>query len=177
LRQGNLPGRWSGRFASSCYELFAHCTFCRCAILSFLPNCHARIGSPAQRSARAGAQSKFSSASAGQWPASLAIRLPSPTARSPIAAVPWCAGTSTTPTTISNLKPHSAAQGCSNVGPGRSKPEIRRPKAERNPKAEVRIDSHPGGAAASRLRPFSEFGFRPSFGLRPSAFGFQGCRT
>src|ERR1035437_9881243 len=37
-------------------------------------------------------------ASAGQWPASLAVRLPSPTARSPIAAAPWCAGTTTTPT-------------------------------------------------------------------------------
>ncbi|MEI7938953.1 MAG: hypothetical protein WCK27_19890, partial [Verrucomicrobiota bacterium] len=34
------------------------------------------------------------------------------------------------------------AQGCSKVGPGHSKPETRRPKAERNPKAEVRIDSH-----------------------------------
>ena len=48
-------------------------------------------------------------------------------------------------------------QGCSKVGPGHSKPETRRPKAERNPKTEVRIDSHPGGAAANRIRPFSEF--------------------
>ena len=46
------------------------------------------------------------------------------------------------------------------------RPEDRRPKAERNPKTEVRIDSHPGGAAANRIRPFSEFGFRPSFGFR-----------
>jgi len=53
-------------------------------------------------------------ASAGQWPASLVIRLPSPTARSPIAAAPWCADTSTTPTPISNLKPHFAASGCTN---------------------------------------------------------------
>ncbi len=63
------------------------------------------------------------------------------------------------------------AQGCSKVGPGHSKPETRRPKAERNPKTEVRIESHPGGATANRIRPFSEFGFRPS------VFGFQGCRT
>ena len=35
-------------------------------------------------------------------------------------------------------------QGCSKVGPGHSKPEIR-------------IDSHPGKAAANRIRPFSEF--------------------
>ena len=70
-----------------------------------------------------------------------------------------------------------SGQGCSRVGPGHSKPETRRPKAERNPKAEVRIDSHPGGAAANRSRPFSEFGFRPAFGFRPSVFGFQGGRT
>ena len=63
------------------------------------------------------------------------------------------------------------APGCSKVGPGHSKPETRRPKAE------VRIDSHPGGAAANRIRPFSEFGFRPAFGFRPSVFGFQGGRT
>ena len=37
---------------------------------------------------------------------------PIPTARSPIAAAPWCAGTSTTPTAISNLKPHFAASSC-----------------------------------------------------------------
>ena len=53
-------------------------------------------------------------------------------------------------------------QGCSKVGPGHSKPETRRPKAERSPKAEVRIDSHPGGATANRIRPFSEFGLRSS---------------
>jgi len=68
-------------------------------------------------------------------------------------------------------------QGCSKVGPGHSKPETRRPKAERNPQAEVRIDSHPGGATANRIRPFSEFGLRAAFGLRVSAFGFQGGRT
>ena len=44
MRQGNLPGRWPDRFASSCYGLFSHRTFCQCAVLSFLPNCHARIG-------------------------------------------------------------------------------------------------------------------------------------
>ena len=48
-------------------------------------------------------------------------------------------------------------QGCSKVGSGHTKPETRRPKAERNPKAEVRIDSHPGGAAANRIRPLSKF--------------------
>ena len=48
-------------------------------------------------------------------------------------------------------------QGCSKVGPGHSKPETRGPKAERNPKTEVRIDSHPGEAAANRIRPFSKF--------------------
>jgi len=42
LRQGNPPGRWPGRFASSCYDLFSHRRFCRCAVPSFLPNCHAR---------------------------------------------------------------------------------------------------------------------------------------
>src|ERR1035437_5960351 len=36
------------------------------------------------------------SASASQWPALLAIRLPSPTARSPGAAAPSCAGTTIT---------------------------------------------------------------------------------
>ena len=59
---------------------------------------------------------------------------------------------------IAKLSP----QGRSKVGPGHCKPEIRRPKAERNPKTEVRTDSHPGGAAANRIRPFSEFGLRSS---------------
>jgi hypothetical protein len=68
-------------------------------------------------------------------------------------------------------------QGGSKVGPGHSQPETRRPKAERNPQTEVRIDSHPGGADANRIRPCSEFGFRPAFGFRPSVFGFQGGRT
>jgi len=54
---------------------------------------------------------------------------------------------------------------------------IPNPRPEDRKKPEVRIDSHPGGAAANRIRPFSEFGFRPAFGFRPSVFGFQGCRT
>ena len=52
-----------------------------------------------------------------------------------------------------------SSQGCSKVGPGHSKPETRRPKSERNLKAEARIDSHPDRAAANRIRPCSEFGF------------------
>ena len=36
-------------------------------------------------------------AAPGQWPASLSIRLPSPTVRSPAADAPSCAGTATTP--------------------------------------------------------------------------------
>src|ERR1035437_643120 len=58
----------------------------------------------------------------------------------------------------------------------RSKSETRRPKAERNPKSEGRIHSHPSGVAVHRLKPFSDFGFRPSFGSRVSAFGFKGCQ-
>ena len=45
------------------------------------------------------------------------------------------------------------SQGCSKVGPGHAKPETRRPKAERNPKAEVRIDSHPGQSSRSEPAP------------------------
>src|ERR1039457_4330187 len=44
-----------------------------------------------------------------------------------------------------------------------------RGKAEdRRPKTETRIHS--------RIKPCSDFGFRPSFGLRVSAFGFQAQR-
>ena len=59
---------------------------------------------------------------------------------------------------------------------GRSKSETRRPKAERNPKSEARIHSHPSGVAVQRLKPFSDFGFRPYFGSGVSAFGFEGCQ-
>jgi hypothetical protein len=57
---------------------------------------------------------------------------------------------------------------------GRSKSETRGPKAERNPKSEVRIHSQSVGVAGQRSMPFSDFGFRPSFGFRDSVFGFQG---
>ena len=68
------------------------------------------------------------------------------------------------------MKGWTFVQGCSKVGPGHPKPETRRPKAEGNPKAEVRIDSHPGGAAAYRIRPFPDFGFRVSAFFRVSTF-------
>jgi prepilin-type N-terminal cleavage/methylation domain-containing protein len=53
------------------------------------------------------------------------------------------------------------------------KAETRRPKAERNPKAEARTGQPViiGGEAPRTLN--SDFGFRPSFGLRISAFGFR----
>jgi hypothetical protein len=41
---------------------------------------------------------------------------------------------------------------------------------------ELRIQILFSEAAAHRLKPFSDFGFRPSFGVRVSVFGFQGCR-
>jgi glutamate-ammonia-ligase adenylyltransferase len=49
--------------------------------------------------------------------------------------------------------------------PPAKKPEGRRPKAERNPKAEGRINR-------PTVQYSSDFGFRPSFGLRVSGFGF-----
>ena len=52
--------------------------------------------------------------------------------------------------------------------------EDRRPKEIRDPKS--RIHSHASGAVAHRVAPFSDFGFRPSFGFRVSAFGSQVCR-
>jgi len=54
-----------------------------------------------------------------------------------------------------------------------SKPETRWPKAERNPKPEIRIHLHPKGVAPRQIKPFSDFSFRPSFGLRVSVLGFQ----
>ena len=68
----------------------------------------------------------------------------------------------------------ASKQGDSKVGPGHSKSETRRPKAERNPKAEIRIQSHFSGVVAHRLTLFQDFGFRPSFGFRVSVFRFQG---
>ena len=55
----------------------------------------------------------------------------------------------------------------------RPKPEDRRPKEGRNPNCRIR--SHRRGATAHRIQPFSDFGIRPSFGLRSSGFGFQSC--
>src|SRR6266700_2988557 len=53
---------------------------------------------------------------------------------------------------------------------GNEKAEIRMPKVERRPKFEARR-SKKFGDAGRHFR-ISAFGFRPSFGLRPSAFGF-----
>jgi hypothetical protein len=47
------------------------------------------------------------------------------------------------------------------------KSEIRRPKSEGNPKAEIRVSKR------SQHRAHSDFGFRISFGLRISAFGIS----
>src|ERR1035437_7492143 len=55
----------------------------------------------------------------------------------------------------------------------RPKTEARRPKEGRNPNCRIR--SHRRGATAHRIKPFSDFGARPNFGLRASGFGFQGC--
>jgi hypothetical protein len=61
------------------------------------PPLHYGFHRPARVASSAAPVPAALSASAGQWPASLAIRLPPPTARSPSAAAPWCAGTTTTP--------------------------------------------------------------------------------
>ena len=63
------------------------------------------------------------------------------------------------------------AWGCAKAGPGRAKSEIRRPKAERRPKSEVRIQGRLWGVEAHRLESCSDFGFRVS------GFGFEGGRT
>ena len=52
--------------------------------------------------------------------------------------------------------------------------EDQRPKESRDPKS--RIHSYASGAVAHRVTPFLDFGFRPSFGFRVSAFGSQVCR-
>jgi hypothetical protein len=53
-------------------------------------------------------------------------------------------------------------------------PKSRKPKAERNPKAETRTQRASCGRASNLVKPCSDFGFRPCFGLRVSGFGFQG---
>src|ERR1035437_10015926 len=61
------------------------------------------------------------------------------------------------------------------VGPSQNpKPEGRRPKERRRPKPESADPSN--RLAAHRLKLFSDFDFRLSFGLRVSAFGFHGRR-
>src|ERR1035438_4364100 len=52
------------------------------------------------------------------------------------------------------------------------KAENRNPKEARNPKS--RKTGRAGGWPGQRLKSFSDFGLRISFGLRFSAFGFQG---
>src|ERR1035437_457041 len=49
------------------------------------------------------------------------------------------------------------------------KPEDRRPKEIRSPKSES------SGVVTHGIGPVSDFGFRHSFGLRVSVFGFLGC--
>jgi hypothetical protein len=57
--------------------------------------------------------------------------------------------------------------------PPKGKPETRRPKLERRPKSEARIDTRPTRLAALWLKAGLVFEFRVSFGFRVSAFGFQ----
>ena len=82
----------------------------------------------------------------------------------------------------------------SGIGMANPKPEGRRPKEGRNPKseayelrswsaaaskaflgAELPSRGGPGRLASGQATWWlsSDFGFRPSFGLRPSSFGFQ----
>ena len=80
---------------------------------------------------------------------------------------------------VSNGKRRSMAglQGRASVGRAQSKPETRRPRRPkecRSPKPESADPSN--RLAAHRLKLFSDFDFRLSFGLRVSAFGFHGRR-
>ena len=60
------------------------------------------------------------------------------------------------------------------VGPGLNpKPEGRRPKEIRSPKPEPADTCN--RLAAHRIKRFSDFEFRPSFGFRVSTFGLQVC--
>src|ERR1035437_3423989 len=56
-------------------------------------------------------------------------------------------------------------------------PNSRRPKPERSPKPETRITCQSSRRTHDTFRPFSDFGLRPSFGLRSSAFAssFLNC--
>jgi hypothetical protein len=66
------------------------------------------------------------------------------------------------------------ADALPSAGRGRNpKPEGRRPKEIRSPKPEPADPCN--RLAAHRIKRFSDFGFRPSFGFRFSTFGFQGC--
>ena len=56
------------------------------------------------------------------------------------------------------------------------KSEGRRSKAERRPKPEIRDSPDPMGCCYTALAVDSDFGLRPSFGLRSSAFGFVSAR-
>jgi hypothetical protein len=55
-------------------------------------------------------------------------------------------------------------------------PKSRKPKAERNPKAEARTHCAACRTAANVIKPYSDFGFRASFGFRSSVFGPKGRR-
>src|ERR1035441_2394214 len=66
-------------------------------LTSIPPPLHYGLHRPAPVASSAGPVPAALSASAGQWPASLVIRLPFPTARSTSAAAPWYADTTTTP--------------------------------------------------------------------------------
>src|ERR1035437_882373 len=83
------------------------------------------------------------SASAGQWPASPVIRLPSPTARSPIAAAPWYAGTTTQPIPPFPKPPSSSPPGALRSFPA---PPTRTP-------ATARLPPHHAPAWLPRYRP------------------------
>ena len=61
-------------------------------------------------------------------------------------------------------------QGCSKVGPGHSKPETRRPQAERNPKAELIATPAEQPPIESGHSRNSDFGLLSDFGLRSLNF-------
>ena len=69
-------------------------------------------------------------------------------------------------------------QGCAEIPPIRRgshhaalKSEDRNPKPERRPKSEIRGQLAPGWGCFNEVALDSDFGFRPSFGLRYSCFG------
>ena len=63
-------------------------------------------------------------------------------------------------------------QGSTKATPARAKAEIRNPRSEGNPKTEGRKKLLPMGWRPAGAIPGSDFGFRASFGLRLSVFGF-----